>query len=700
MENNNGIPGSAGISLFPYERLRGGQLDFYNDCRSVATEGRILLANAPTGIGKTAASLSGALEAALPAGRKVLFLTHRNSHHIQALIEAYAIAKNRQVQLAKIRPGVPAFLSVIDKISKQRMCLLRAQDRWDDSPYLLCEIARCKYARPKQSVVASLLEKPISATESVERSVKEFYCAHYAALGAMANADVIVCDYTYLFEAGISRVFQSRLGMALSGCDIIIDEAHNLPGRIMDINSRQIGEKTIKNSLRAISDSKKLAADSPEMLEQMNLVHGFLKNSLGPAIKEIVGSLGSIEEIRLQMGQLAAFLPGRIASHGIGSGFTKRAPLSQMIGEIAEFVRMQYAKGGENAHLDVDGLPELSELASFLASAEMAAAGNPAYGVFLKSSVDFAAFRLRSSLFDPSVVSSDVFSQVHSAILMSGTLIDKEGLCDLLGLAKERAMNLAEGAYASPFERERMRVRICNWVSSRQKERVDGKSVRVMAGIIDEAARACAPHSLAIFYPSYDYLRMVKDELVLHGFRHETEMKGDPHAAIEGRKAKIEARTFDEKPVAFHGVIGGSYSEGMDFRNNPFKLIVIAGFPYPKPDALHEAYSGYLQGKFKSGERANELASLLPAAIKTVQAIGRGIRKQEDWCYSLLIDDRFARNIGYLQPSLNGSAEVIMGDSTKAIWQDIYSFMAGMDSKKADAVPASEAGSRAANGKA
>jgi len=31
----------------------------------------------------------------------------------------------------------------------------------------------------------------------------EEYCAHYAALGAMKDADVVVCDYSYLFEPSI-----------------------------------------------------------------------------------------------------------------------------------------------------------------------------------------------------------------------------------------------------------------------------------------------------------------------------------------------------------------------------------------------------------------------------------------------------------------------------------------------------------------
>ncbi|MCX6771013.1 MAG: hypothetical protein NTX79_03085, partial [Candidatus Micrarchaeota archaeon] len=567
-------------SLFPHPHMRDGQRDFYSDSRQAAEDEKILFANAPTGIGKTAASLCGVLESALPAGRKVVFLTHRNSHHIQAMIEAKKIIEKKSAVLASLRPEC-ATLRVIDKISKHRMCLLRARDPSDDSPYLLCEIAHCKYSRPKPSVMDSLLETPISAAESAKRSLSENYCAHYAALGAMKDADVVVCDYSYLFEPSILGLFLMKLGRPLGECDVIIDEAHNLPDRIMDINARQIGEKTLKNALRALADARKQSEDSPEMLSEINLVSGYFRNALAPALKRLVdGSEAAKEEKRLLKSELSIFHPEKFAQHGLASlmGGDNGKPLSHMLYDIVEFVRMEAVKAGEGGHLDIDGLSSLSELAAFLDSAEKASSGSPAYGVFMKTSEDREFYRIRTALFDPSLVAAQVFSEVHSAVLMSGTLIGKRGICDLLGIDDARALNLGEGTYVSPFDAERKRVRICNWVSSRQRERVDGKRVKVMAAIIDEAARACAPHSLAIFYPSYEYLRMVKDELVLHGFQHETEMRKEKHAAVEERKSRIEARTFEEKPVVFHGVIGGSYSEGMDFRNNPFKLIVIAGF--------------------------------------------------------------------------------------------------------------------------
>lgn len=670
---NNTPPPSN--SIFPYDIMRSGQRDFYNDVRRASAEGKILLANAPAGIGKTAASLSGVLENALPAGRKVIFLTNRNSHHIQAMIEGCAINEKRKVQLAQLRESCPR-LRIIDKISKQRMCLLHARD--PSSPYLVCEITHCKYSHPKQTIIDALLENPINASDNVHRSLAENYCAHYAAFGAIQNSDVIICDYTYLFEKSINELFLTRLGKPLSECDIIIDEAHNLPGRIMDINTQQIDEKTIKNALHTFSNAKKQSECAPEIFAQINLVSGYLKNVLSPELRKLADAVNVEEEINLNKENLKMFLPEKFASYGLSTIFgEKNTALSKMICEIYDFLKLNSMKNA----IDIEGLPNLSEFALFLQSAELAAAGNSAYGVLLKSSRDKQFFSMCTMLFDPSLISKRVFSEVHSAILMSGTLLGKKGICDLLGIDENCVIGLKKGAYVSPFDANKQRIKICKCVSSRQRERVDGKGVKLMAAIIEEAARACAPHSLAIFYPSYEYLRIVKDELVLSGFMHEIEIRGEKHTAVEERKIRIETRGFAENAIVFHGVIGGSYSEGMDFRNNPFKLIILAGFPFPKPNARHIAYESYLEKKFGDRKYAIELASILPTSIKTAQALGRGIRKIEDWCYCLLIDDRFAYYQNYFQSSLHGKAEALNINEKNEIWKDIYKFMNEMNKK-------------------
>ncbi|HWM53423.1 MAG TPA: DEAD/DEAH box helicase family protein, partial [Thermoplasmata archaeon] len=64
---------------WPFDRVREGQADFLADARLAISDGRHLLAHAPTGIGKTAVALVASLEYALRANKLVLFLTSRQS---------------------------------------------------------------------------------------------------------------------------------------------------------------------------------------------------------------------------------------------------------------------------------------------------------------------------------------------------------------------------------------------------------------------------------------------------------------------------------------------------------------------------------------------------------------------------------------------------------------------------------------------
>ena len=54
----------SGVRFLAHEELREGQVNMINDAFGAITDGGFLLANAPTGIGKTAASLAAALTVA------------------------------------------------------------------------------------------------------------------------------------------------------------------------------------------------------------------------------------------------------------------------------------------------------------------------------------------------------------------------------------------------------------------------------------------------------------------------------------------------------------------------------------------------------------------------------------------------------------------------------------------------------------
>ena len=78
--------GQAQEAVFEYlahEKPRPGQIEMIHECREALRKKGHHLAAAPTGIGKTAASLAAAVEIARNSGHtcKILFLTGRQSQH-------------------------------------------------------------------------------------------------------------------------------------------------------------------------------------------------------------------------------------------------------------------------------------------------------------------------------------------------------------------------------------------------------------------------------------------------------------------------------------------------------------------------------------------------------------------------------------------------------------------------------------------
>jgi len=252
------------IRLFPDQNeVREGQVDFYNDAYETAENGKILFAYAPTGSGKTIASLSGLLESALPNGRKVIFLTTRITHHRQAIDEIRRINQKSKKGLAQL--GMSQ-ITAVDKINKADMCYFPARH----GRMVSCDtIPDCEFQAKGRERSDLLLGAPMHANEAIGLSKTNSYCAHSAASKAMAQADVIVCDYSYLFEPDIRQFFLKHLGVGLSSCDVIIDEAHNLVDRIRELNTLEITPSVLKSCLDGLSSVQSLAKkkNDIEMME-------------------------------------------------------------------------------------------------------------------------------------------------------------------------------------------------------------------------------------------------------------------------------------------------------------------------------------------------------------------------------------------------------------------------------------------------
>src|SRR5436309_3758666 len=155
-------PTSAGVP-WPFDRVRDGQSDFLVDARRSLSEGKHLLAHAPTGLGKTAVALVAALDYGLAADKLVLFLTSRQSHH------RIAIETIRRIEARGLR------IPTIDLIAKHSMCLQEAAPSHGRAFQEFCDFRvksrTCSFfTRDNSAVVAAVLQRTLHVQELVRAS--------------------------------------------------------------------------------------------------------------------------------------------------------------------------------------------------------------------------------------------------------------------------------------------------------------------------------------------------------------------------------------------------------------------------------------------------------------------------------------------------------------------------------------------------
>lgn len=200
---------------FVHEEFRTGQRELAEAVYRGAREGKCVLAQAPTGIGKTIGTLFPALKAlAFEKLDKVFFLTAKNSGK-QAALHA----------LARLSTGIVAPPRVIELVSRESACVHPGSECHGGS----CSLARGFYDR-LANVRAAAMATPLLDRERVQPLGREHVlCPYYLGQELVKWADVVVADYNHWFD-------QTAALHALTLANdwrvvVLVDEAHNLVER-------------------------------------------------------------------------------------------------------------------------------------------------------------------------------------------------------------------------------------------------------------------------------------------------------------------------------------------------------------------------------------------------------------------------------------------------------------------------------------
>ncbi len=152
-------------------------------------------------------------------------------------------------------------------------------------------------------------------------------------------------------------------------------------------------------------------------------------------------------------------------------------------------------------------------------------------------------------------------------------------------------------------------------------------------------AEAC-PGNLAAFFPSYGVLSKVAEHLRSIPMRKHLVVERPDWDKAKRDMAVLRLRELKNRDGALlFGVLGGSFSEGIDYNDNLLSCVIVGGLPISPPTAEVRALNDFYAAKF-GREKGYQYAYFYPAMNKVLQAAGRCIRGERDRGVVAIFDNR------------------------------------------------------------
>ncbi|MFO8016283.1 MAG: ATP-dependent DNA helicase [Candidatus Woesearchaeota archaeon] len=585
--------------LFPHERVREIQEDLVKDADEAIRNRKHLIAHAPTGLGKTAATLGPALRHAIDENLTVFFLTSRHTQHQIAVQTLEEIRKKHSINF-----------NVADIIGKRWMCSMPGVEALYSKDFAeYCKSVRednkCEFfTRTKKNSkltpeAAKILEEIKSngcchTERLVEIAKHNKLCPYEMATALAADSRVVVADYFYIFNSMIRDSFLAKTNKELGKSIIIIDEGHNLPVRTRDLATERISNMALR---RAINEAKKYGYD--ELVNHLSLIQDILNEYANDTSGN--ERLITKEDFMKRINRIKDYEELTADLDFAGDDIREQQQKSQVAG-VAKF--LDSWKGADESFARIFSVHN--------------------YG---RQPVLTLSYRC----LDPSTVTKEIIEQSYSTIIMSGTLNPTRMYRDLLGFPA----GTIERTYESPFMDDNKLSIIVPETTTKYSMRNDSQFKRI-AEICSEIINE-VPGNSAIFFPSYslrDQVYRFFDPLCRKTVMLEQQKlsKSDKSEILE------KFKSYQKTGAVMLGVTTGSFGEGIDLPGDLLKCVVVAGLPLQQPDLETKELINYYDRKFAKGW---DYGYIFPAFNRTLQNAGRCIRSENDRGVVVFLDQRY-----------------------------------------------------------
>lgn len=522
---------------FPHPSFRTGQRELAEAVYKGAASGRCVLAQAPTGIGKTVGTVFGMLKAAKPhALDKVFYLTAKSTGRALALDAA-----------ALLRAKAPALpLRVVELTARDKACEHRDKACHGDS----CPLAKGFYDRLPAAREEALASGGMDVGALREVAARHAVCPYYLGQEVTRWSDLVVGDYNYYFDGGAMLHAMTLANDWRVG--VLADEAHNLVERARTMYSASL----VQGALRVV----RTMAPAP----------------VRSALDKVNRAWGALRKAQAQEGATLDALPTPFmaalkgASSALEAHFAEAAPgaadarMQQAYFDLLAFQRLAESFGAHSVLEWSDGVDAI---------------GKPS-----------ATLRIQNLI--PAPFLKPRFAAARSATLFSATLNPAHYQVDMLGLPDDTACI----DVASPFHADQLKVQVVSRISTRyaDRQRSAAPIARLIAGQFE-----AKPGNYLAFFSSFDYLDLVASEFARShpGVPMWTQARGMDEAQ---RQAFLGRFVPGGAGVGF-AVLGGSFGEGIDLRGDRLIGAFVATLGLPQVNARNEQLKDCLERVFGAG---------------------------------------------------------------------------------------------------
>jgi DNA excision repair protein ERCC-2 len=546
-------------------------------------EQKPMLIQAPTGLGKTMAVLFPVLREALSRGQRTVYVTPKNSQH---LIAEDAVSRFQE------RGSRIKSLTIT---AKGKICF-KNEPLCDPG---FCEYARDYYAKVHEHGLLEILSKKRKLRLRTFRELGEQFevCPFELQLDGAAEADLVICDYNYVFAPRSAFGRMTVAGLDQTGKpNLVIDEAHNLPSRAMDYYSPSLSSavlEQLRQELCAIPF--RFQAEAGELLDACLQVIGSCRpeNCRKPMKIDPPVDLFHEHDTKLR-----AFLSQYLDSD---HELKRRDPVLRLCFSWSDFTEaLAYLSDPDRSEFFTTYNP------------------HPAGGV------------VKITCCDASAMLKERYGEYGQVVGFSATLKPFEYYAGLSGL-DPALVRTAE--FQSPFPREHRKLLVIPQISTKYPDRE--RNYAKIAGAMERIAALRRGNYFA-FFPSFEFLERV------HALFHEPEgfavLKQERDMKAAQIEQVLERLREGAAPMVLFAVQGGSFSEGADYPGEMAIAAFVIGPPLPNFDLEREEMRRYYQKRYKAGF---EYAYVVPAMSRAIQAAGRVIRSETDKGLIVLMDGRF-----------------------------------------------------------